>query len=104
MGIAELVDDDEAIQLVKEDVGEQLAGEVADDDALAGRLVEEAFVAGELAPVGAFAADGDAVHGAVVDDFFPEIAEQAVELVAVFGGAADAVVGVGAVGVVELLV
>ena len=66
--------------------------------------MEEAFVAGEFAPVGAFAADGDAVHRVVVDNFFPEIAEQVVKLVAVFGSAADAVVGVGAVGVVELLV
>lgn len=42
---------DEAVELVEEDVAEELAGEVADDDAATFGLVEEAFADGEVAPV-----------------------------------------------------
>ena len=42
VGIAEL-EDDEAVELVEEDVGEELAGEVADDNAATLGLVKETF-------------------------------------------------------------
>lgn len=44
---------DVTVELVEEDVGEELAGEVADDDAAAFGLVEKTFADGEVAPVGA---------------------------------------------------
>lgn len=82
---------DVAVELVEKDVGEELAGEVADDDAAAFGLVEEAFRHGEVAPVGAGAANDDVAHGVVVDDLVPEELDGLVKLVAVAGVTADAV-------------
>lgn len=90
MFIAE-VEGDIAVKLVEEDVGEELAGEVADDDAAAFGLVEEAFADGEFAPVGARPADDDVFHGVVMDDLVPEKLDDLVELVAVAGVATDAI-------------
>ena len=90
MFVAE-VESDIAVELVEEDVGEELAGEVADDDATAFGLVEKAFADGEFAPVGARAADDDVFHGVVVDDLMPEEFDDLIKLVAVAGVTADAV-------------
>ncbi len=43
VGVAEVVDD-ETVELIEEDVGEELAGEIADDDTVAGLTVEETLV------------------------------------------------------------
>ena len=81
----------EAVELVEENVGKELTGQVADDDAAAFGLVEEAFRNGEVAPVGARTANNDVFHGIVVDDLIPEELDGLVELVAVASVAADAV-------------
>lgn len=85
------IEGDEAVELVEENIGKELASQVADDDAAAFGLVEEAFRNGKVAPVGARAADDDVFHGIVVDDLFPEELDGLVELVAVASVAADAV-------------
>lgn len=43
VGIAEVVDD-ETVELIEEDVGEELAGEIADDNTVAGLTVKETLV------------------------------------------------------------
>ncbi len=98
------VEADEAVELVEEDVGKELGGEIADDDALAGRLEEEAFVAGKVFPIGALAANGDVFHGLVENDFVPEIFEGLIEFATMFGLAANADFVVGAAIVEKLLV
>ena len=90
MFVAE-IEGDEAVELVEENIGKELTGQIADDDAAAFGLVEEAFRNREVAPVGARAADDDVFHGIVVDDLFPEELDSLVELVAVASVAADAV-------------
>lgn len=85
------VESDVAVELVEENIGEELTGEVADDDAAAFGLVEEAFADGELTPVGTRAADDDVFHGVIMDDLVPEEFDDLVELVAVAGMTADAV-------------
>lgn len=90
MFVAE-IEGDEAVELIKKNIGKELASQVADDDAAAFGLVEEAFRNGEVAPVGARAADDDVFHGIVMDDLFPEELDSLVELVAVASVAADAV-------------
>lgn len=72
MFVAE-VEGDEAVELIKVNVREELAGEIADDDALTGWLIKEAFAFGEMLPVGAATANGDVLHRAIENDFFPEI-------------------------------
>ena len=71
-----------AVESGEVDVGKELGGEVADDDAFAGGLAEEAFGAGEVAPVAGAAFSGDVFDGVVEDDLLPEEAEGVVELVA----------------------
>lgn len=90
MFVAE-VESDVAVELVEENIGEELAGEIANDDAAAFGLVEKAFADGEFAPVGARTADDDVFHRVVVDDLVPEKFDDLVELVAVASMAADAV-------------
>jgi len=90
MFIAE-VESDVAVELVEENVGEELASEIANDDAAAFGLIEETFADGELAPVGARAADNDVFHGIIVNDLVPEKFDDLVELVAVASVTADTV-------------
>lgn len=90
MFIAE-IESNVAVELVEEDVGEELAGEIADDDAAAFGLVEETFADGELAPVGARSANDDVFHGIVMDDLMPEELDDLVKLVAVTSVTTDAV-------------
>lgn len=90
MFVAE-VESDIAVELVEENVGEELASEIANDDAAAFGLIEEAFADGELAPVGARAADNDVFHGIIVNDLVPEKFDDLIELVAVASMTADAV-------------
>lgn len=85
------VKSDVTVELIEEDVGEELAGEVADDDAATFGLIEKTFADGEFAPIGARSADDDVFHGVVVDDLVPEKLNDLVELIAVAGVAADAV-------------
>lgn len=85
------IEGDEAVELVEENIGKELAGQVADDDTTAFGLVEETFRNGEVAPVGARTANDNVFHGIVVDDLFPEELDGLVELVAVASVAADAV-------------
>ena len=42
---------DEAVELVEEDIGDELAGEVADDDAVARFAIKETFVRREGGPI-----------------------------------------------------
>lgn len=90
MFIAE-VESDVAVELVEENVGEELAGEIANDDAAAFGLVEETFADGEFAPVGAWSADNDIFHGIIMDDLVPEKFDDLIELVAVASVTADTV-------------
>ncbi len=92
MFVAEL-EGDETVELVEEDIRDELAGEVADDDAMAGFAIEEAFVGGEGGPFFLRAADDNAAHGVVVDDLMPEKLGGLVELVTVVRAAGDAVFG-----------
>lgn len=85
------IEGDEAVELVEENIGKELAGQVADHDTAAFGLIEEAFRNGEVAPVGARTANDDVFHGIVVDDLIPEELDGLVELVAVASVAADAV-------------
>jgi hypothetical protein len=63
---------DEAVELVKEDIGEELAGEVADGNATSAWGVKEALAIWEAAPGGARRVDDDVVDGVVEDDLAPE--------------------------------
>lgn len=86
---------DEAIELVKEDIGEELASEITDNDAAFFGLVEEAFISGEFVPVTAVTVDADTVHRFVINDFVPDVLEEVVELVFVGGMTTNAVFVVG---------
>lgn len=77
------VEGDEAVELVEENIGEELAGKIANDDAVTGLAVEETFVGWERGPIFAGAADDDVAHRVVVDDLVPEEFGGLVELVAV---------------------
>lgn len=65
--------------MIEKNIGKELTGEVADDDALAGRLMKETFAGRQPVPIAAFAADFDALHGVVENDLAPEIFQGAVE-------------------------
>lgn len=95
---------DIAIELVEENIRKELAGEITNDDAAAFGLIEETFAGWELFPVGAFAADGDIIHGLIEDDFVPEVAQSIIEAFLVVGVATDAVFAVRALAMVELLI
>lgn len=45
------VDGDKAVELVEKDIGKELAGEIANNDTVAGAAVKEALVIGEGAPI-----------------------------------------------------
>lgn len=90
MFVAE-VDGDETVELVEENVGDELAGEVADDDAMAGLAIEKTFVGGKGCPFGFGAADDDIAHGVVVDNLLPKKLDGLVKLVAVVGATGDLV-------------
>ena len=68
-----------------------MTSEVTDDDASIGRLSEKAFGARKIFPIGAFTTDGDILHGAVINYFFPKITEGRIEFGFVFGVTADVV-------------
>jgi len=85
---------DETVELVEEDVGEELAGKIADDDAAFFGLVEEAFIGGEFVPIAAMAVNTDTFHGLVVDNFVPNVFEESIEFMFIGGMAADVVFGV----------
>lgn len=95
---------DVAVELVEENIGEELTGEIADHDPAAFGLIEEAFAGRKLLPIGASTTDGDFAHGFVKNHFVPEIFESIIETLAVIGVAADIVLFVGAGAVIELLV
>lgn len=95
------VEDDEAVELVEEDIGEELASKVADNNAAALRLVEKALRGRKNFPIFAGAAKGDVAHGVVVDDLVPEKLHGLVKLFAVVGVTVDMVLRV--FGMSELL-
>lgn len=84
----------ETVELIEKDIGEELAGEVADDDATLFGLVEETFIFRELIPVAAVTVNADTFHGFVVDDFMPNVFKKVVKFMFVGGMAADVVFGV----------
>lgn len=92
MSITE-VESDEAVELIEIDIGEELTGEIADDDTVTGLAVEEAFVVGEGGPIFAGTADGDAVHWIVVDDLAPEELGGLVEFITIVGVTEDLILG-----------
>lgn len=92
----------EAVELIEEDVGEELAGEVADDDAAFFGLIEKTFVFWEFIPVAAVTVNANAFHGLVVDDLVPNVFKEIVEFMLVGGVAADVVFGIGEFTVEEL--
>lgn len=85
---------DEAVELVEEDIGEELAGEIANDDATVFGLIEETFVSRELVPIAAMTMDTDAFHGLVVNNFVPNVFEKSIEFMFVGRMAADVVFGI----------
>lgn len=93
---------DETVELVEKDIGEELAGEVADDDAAFFGLVEETFIFREFIPVATVTVNADTFHGFVVDDLVPNVFKEIVEFMLVGGMAADVVLGVGEFAVEEL--
>lgn len=102
MGITQLMDN-VTVELVKENVGKQLAGEIADHDALAFWLAEKTLVAGQLAPIGAAPANSNVAHGLIIDNFLPDIAEQTIKGLTILGEAANVVLEVGAIRMEKLL-
>ena len=92
----------ETVELVEENVGEELAGEVANDDAAFFGLIEKTFIFREFIPVAAVTVNANAFHGLVVDDLVPNVFKEIVEFMLVGGVAADVVFGIGEFTVEEL--
>ena len=92
----------ETIELVEENVGEELAGEVADDDAAFFGLIEKTFIFREFIPVAAVTVNTNAFHRLVVDDLVPNVFKKIVEFMFVGRMTADVVFGVGEFTVEEL--
>lgn len=92
----------ETVELVEENVGEELAGEVADDDAAFFGLIEKTFVFWEFIPVAAVTVNANAFHGLVVDDLVPNVFKKVIKFMFVSGMAADVVFGIGEFTVEEL--
>ena len=92
----------EAVELVEKDIGEELAGEVADDDATLFGLIEKTFVFWEFIPVAAVTVNTNAFHRLVVDDLVPNVFKKIVEFMFVGRMAADVIFGVGEFTVEEL--
>lgn len=82
MFIAEIVGD-KTVELIEENIGNELAGEIADHDTAAGAAIEKTFVRREGSPVGFGAADDDATHRIVVNDLVPDELSEIVEALAV---------------------
>ena len=102
MGIAQLVDN-VTVELVKENIGKQLAGEIANHNALTFWLAEKTLVTGQLAPIGAASANSDVAHGLIIDNFLPDIAEQTIKGLTILGEAANVVLEVGTIRMEKLL-
>lgn len=95
---------DKTVELVEKDVGEELAGKVADDNTALFGLVKKAFVGGELIPVASMSMNADTVHRFVVDNFVPDVLEQVIKLMFVGRITANIVVGVGELAMEELAI
>lgn len=102
MFIAE-IETDEAVELVKEDIRQELRSKIADDDAATLRLGEKTFGLRESLPVGASPADGDIFHGLVIDNFVPEIFKDVIKPGLVGRVTTDAIFDVGTGAMIELL-
>ena len=102
MGITQIMDN-VTVELIKENIGKQLAGEVADHDALTFRLAEKTLVAGQLAPIGAASANSNVAHGLIIDNFLPDVAEQTIKGLTILGEAANVVLEVGTIRMEKLL-
>lgn len=87
------IESNEAIKLIEEDIGEELAGKIADDNAMARFAVEETFVGRKGCPIFTGATNDNIAHGVVVDDLVPEELDGLVELVAVARAAGNLVFG-----------
>lgn len=83
----------EAIKLVEEDIGEELAGKIADDDAVARFAIKKALVGWKGCPIFTGSTNDNIAHGIVVDDLVPEKLDSLVELVAVARAAGNLVFG-----------
>lgn len=92
----------ETVELVEKDIGEELAGEVADDDATLFGLIEKTFVFWEFIPVAAVTVNTNAFHRLVVDDLVPNVFKKIVEFMFVGRMAADVIFGIGEFTVEEL--
>ncbi len=90
MFIAE-IHGDEAVELVEEDIRDELAGEIADDDAVAGFAVKETFVGREGGPIFLRAADDNVSHRVVVDYLMPEKFHGMIKALAVARGAENVI-------------
>ncbi len=63
----------ETVELIEVDIGEELAGKIADDNATFGRLAKETFASGEFFPGGTFPTYSDIFHRFIIDNFTPNI-------------------------------
>ncbi len=87
------VESNKAIELVEEDIRDELASKITNDDAAALFAVKEAFVRGEGGPVGFGPTDDDVAHGIIVNDLMPEKLKGLVELITVARLAGNGVFG-----------
>lgn len=90
MFIAE-IHSNKTVELVEEDIGDELAGEIADDDAVAGLAIKETFVRRKGGPILLRAADGDAGHRVIINNLMPEEFHGMVEALAVARGTEDVI-------------
>ncbi len=90
MFVTEIVGD-ETVELVEEDIGDKLAGEIANDDTAAGFAIEETFVWWEGGPVGLRTADDNTTHRVVINNLMPNEAGEVIKPLAVERMAEDAV-------------
>ncbi len=91
------------VELIKKNIRQKLASEIANDDAATFGLIEQTFAGRKLFPVGAFATNSDVTHRFIKNDFVPEIFECVIQTLAVIGVAANAVLFVGTRTMVKLL-
>lgn len=87
------VHSNETIELVEVDIGDELAGEITNDDTMPGAAIEEAFAGRKFSPFVARAADDDVFHRVVIDNLEPEEFHGLIEFLAVAGVAVDMVLG-----------
>lgn len=85
------VDSDKTVELVEVNIGEELASEIADDDAVARATIKEALVIRESGPIFAGTTNGDAGHRVVINNLVPEKLSGLIKGVTVVGVAVDLV-------------